>query len=145
MCNAGIQTTEVEKDIPLDKTLFVNCTTDLALTIMSWLDSDGTILVNTSEPHLTLMIDKITKTHHNTEYTCQVIGPFGNQTKSVTFLVAQQLSDKSSATIGGAVVAVLFIVLLIVVGTVLTIFVTRRYATINVYYYRESRLSNNNN
>ena len=123
----GIQTTEIEKDIHLDTRLFLNCTTDLALTTMTWLDSDGKVLANTSEQHLTWEINKITKASHNTKYTCQVVGPFGDQNKSVTLLVAQQ-SGANAATVGGAVVAVLLILVLLVAGIVLmTIFIAKRY------------------
>ena len=87
---------------------------------MTWLDSDGKVIANTSEQHLILVINKITKAHHNAQYTCQVVGPFGNQNKSVTLLVAQQ-SLTRSATIGGAVVAVLFILLLLLAGIVFVI------------------------
>ena len=121
----GIQTTEIESNIPLDKNLSLNCTTDLAFTIMTWLDSDGKVIANTSEQRLTLVINKIIRAHHNAQYTCQVVGPFGNQNKSVTLLVAQQ-SLTRSATIGGAVVAVLFILLLLVAGIVFVIIFTAK-------------------
>ena len=123
----GIQTTVIETDIPLNTHLSLNCTTDLALISMEWLDSEGKVLVNTSEQHLTLEINRVTEAHHNTEYTCQIYGMFGNQNKSITLLVAQQ-SVASSASVGGAVAAVLIIVLLIAAGVVLTtIFIAKRY------------------
>ena len=123
----GIQITEIEKDIPLDESLSLNCTTDLALTTMTWLDSDGKVLANTNEQYLTWEINKITKAHHNAKYTCQIVGPFGDQNKSVTLLVAQQ-PGASSATTGGAVVAVLLVLVLLVAGIVLmTIFIAKRY------------------
>ena len=124
--NLGVQTTEIENDIPLGKRLSLNCTTDLAFTIMTWLDSDGKVIANTSEQHLILEINKITKAHHNAQYICQVLSPFGNQNKSVTLLVARQ-SLTRSATIGGAVVAVLFILLLLLAGIVFVIiFIAKR-------------------
>ena len=98
----------------------------IAFTIMTWLDSDGKVIANTSEQRVILMINKITKAHHNAQYTCQVVGPFGNQNESVTLLVAQQ-SLTRSATIGGAVVAVLFILLLLLAGIVFVIiFIAKR-------------------
>ena len=77
--------------------------------------------------HLNLIINRVTETHHNAEYTCRVTSPFGNQTKSTTLHVAQQSSTTSLATVGGAVVAVMLILLLITVGFVLSILAVRRY------------------
>ena len=123
----GIQTSEIEKDIPLDQHLSLNCTSDLALTSMAWLDSEGTVLVNTNEQQLILEISKITDAHHNAKYICQVVGPFGDQNKSVILLVAQPVARSSN--VGGVVAAVLFILLLLVAGILLTaIFVVKRYS-----------------
>ena len=123
----GIQTSEIEKNIPLDQQLSLNCTTDLALTSMEWLDSEGTVLANTSEQQLIWEISKITDAHHNTKYICQVVGPFGDQNKSVTLLVAQPVARSSN--VGGVVAAVLFILLLLVAGILLTaILVAKRYS-----------------
>ena len=104
------------------------------MTTIEWLDSDQNVLMmNLSEPHLTLVIDRVTESHHNTEYTCRVTSPFGNQTKSTALHVAQHSSTDSPATIGGAVMAVLLILLLTVIGFVSTIFVIRRYVHSAVY------------
>ena len=94
---------------------------------MTWLDSDGKVLANTSEQHLTWEINKITIAYHKAKYICQIVGPFGDQNESVTLLVVQQ-PGASSATTGGAVVAVLLILVLLVAGIVLiTIFIAKRY------------------
>lgn len=127
-------TTEIGRDVPLASTLLINCTTDLSWTTLAWMDGDGQVLVNTSEPYLTLEINRITIAHHNSEYICLVVGPFGNQTKSVTLFVARE-SSSSSRAIAGAVTAVLVILLLLVVGIVLiVIFAARKYVPNTLMY-----------
>jgi hypothetical protein len=125
----GIQTTEIEKDISLGTPLTLNCTTDLASTSISWLDSDGMVLKNTTKQQLTWEIKEITDAHRNAKYICQVFGPFGGQNKSITLLVAQQSRSVADSTVGG-VVAALLLFLLLVVGIVLIyigIFIVKRY------------------
>ena len=110
--------------------LSLNCTTDLASTNISWLGSDGEVLETTSSTQqLTWEIAKITDAHHKSKYTCHIVGPFGDQNKSITLLVAQPSAADSSSTIGG-VVAALLLLLLLMIGisvTCIVIFIVRRY------------------
>ena len=69
-----------------------------------------------SESPLTLVLAEVTKT---LQYTCIVISPFGNQSKSITILVIQPVSSNSSAVVGGTVVAVIILLLLIAAGVVI--------------------------
>ena len=122
----GIQTTEIEKDVLLGTLLSLNCTTDLASTNISWLDSDGKVVANTSEQQLTWEIT-ITDAHHNAKYTCQIVGPFGDQNKSIILLVAQP-SAADSSTVGGVVAALLLVLLLVVgISLLIVIFIVKRY------------------
>ena len=106
----------------------LNCTTDLASTNISWLDSDGEVLETSSTQQLTLVISEITDAHHNKTYTCQVIGPFGDQNKAITLLVAQLSMADSSSTIGGVVAALLLLLLLMVgISVTIVIFIVKRY------------------
>ena len=85
------------------------------------------MLANTTTQQLTLKISEITDAHHNVEYTCHVVGPFGNQNESITLLVAQPSVADSSSTVGG-VVAALLLILLFVVGIVLIVtIIMKRY------------------
>jgi hypothetical protein len=107
--------------------LTLNCTTDLASTTISWLDSDGIVLANTTKQQLTLEINEITDAHHNAKYTCQVVGPFGGQNKSITLLVAQQSRSVADSTVGGVVAALLLFLLLVVGIVLIVIFIVKRY------------------
>jgi hypothetical protein len=116
------------ENLILGEALIINCTTDLAVTTIEWLNEDHEVLnYSNKSSQLYLVIDRITTADHNSEYTCRVVSPFGNQTKSTTLLISAQKSSANAATIGGAIVAVLLILLLVVVGVVLTLFAARRY------------------
>lgn len=109
----------------------MNCTTDLAVTTIEWLDENYEVLnYSNKTSYLYLVIDRITTTHHNAKYTCRVISPFGNQNMSTTLLVSAQKSPANAASTGGAIVAVLLVLLLLVAGILLIIFTTRRYCQI---------------
>ena len=103
----------------------LNCTTDLASINISWLDSNGKVLANTSAQQLTWEIT-VTDAHHNMKYICQIVGPFGDQNKSITLLVAQP--SVADSTVGGVVAALLLILLLVVgISVTIVIFVVKRY------------------
>jgi hypothetical protein len=110
--------------------LTLNCTTDLVSTTISWIDSDGKVLANATEQQLTLEINGITDAHHNAKYICRVIGPFGDQNKSIILLVAQ--SSVADSTVGGVVAAVLLFLLLAVGIVLIGIFIVKRYKDNNV-------------
>ena len=96
----------------------INCSTDLSVTTIVWLDEEMGVVNTSSESPLTLVLAEVTKTQ---QYTCIVISPFGNQSKSITILVAQPVSSNSSAVVGGAVVAVIILLLLIAAGVVIIV------------------------
>ena len=111
----------------LGEILIINCTTDLAVTTIEWLDEDHKVLnYSNKSSYLYLVIDRISATHHNAKYSCRVISPFGNQTKSTTLLISAHKSSANAATTGGAIVAVLLSLLLLVVGVLLILFAARR-------------------
>ena len=96
--------------------LSINCTTDLAVTRIEFLDSSGNVLACSNGTHVSLQIFEITETHNNQEYTCRTIGPFGNQTGTRRLKV--QIAS-NQATVAGATASVLLIVLIIASGIVL--------------------------
>lgn len=119
-----LQVTNIKDNFPLGSSLSINCTTELAVSVMEWLEGEDILLMDTIKSYLTLQINSVTANHHNVTYTCRVISPFGNQSKSLILHVSQQLPTNSVAGISGGVVAVLIIVTL--VGLVLTIFIVIR-------------------
>ena len=91
------------------------------------MDSNGEVLANTTTQQLTWEITEITDVHHNAEYTCHVVGPFGDQNKSITLHVAQPSAADSSSTVGGVVAALLVLLLVVGISVLIVIFIVKRY------------------
>ena len=108
--------------------LTINCSTDLAVTTLEWVDNDDQQLMNTTDSVAVLEIESITTEHHNLVYTCRAISPFGNQTKSVTILVTATLPV---AGIVGGLAAALIITVLIIVIIIIVLFIVKRYMYTN--------------
>ena len=118
--NLGLQITGHNSDQVLNQgvTAAINCTTNLFVTTIAWLDEEMEVLNNASDSPLTLILAEVTKTQ---KYTCIITSPFGNQSKTITILVAQPVSSNSSAVVGGTVVAVIILLLLIAAGVVIIV------------------------
>ena len=101
----------------------INCTTDLSVTTIVWLDEEMRVLNNASESPLTLFLAEVTETH---QYTCIITSPFGNQSQTITISVAQLVSSNSAAVVGGTIVAVIILLLLIVAGVIIIVNVIGR-------------------
>ena len=126
----GLQVISHNSDQILDRgaSIAINCTTDLSVITIAWLDEEMRVIKIASESPLTLFLAGVTETH---EYTCIITSPFGNQSQTVTVSVAQLVSNSSAAVVGGTIVAVVFLLLLIAAGVIVVIVnVTRRL----VYY-----------
>ena len=90
----------------------LNCTTDLAVSRIEWLDAQGIALKKGTDP----LLELTTNPSESLMYTCRIMGEFGNQTMNVTLTVLPEESEISStATFGAAIAAVLLAVLLVVV------------------------------
>ena len=90
----------------------LNCTTDLAVTTVEWLDAQGIVLEQGTDPLLELTANP----SESLMYTCRIMGEFGNQTMNVTLTVLPEESEiASAATFGAAIAAVLLAVLLVVI------------------------------
>jgi hypothetical protein len=101
----------------------INCTTDLAVTTIVWLDEGMRVLNNASESPLILFLAETTETQ---QYTCIITSPFGNQSQSIRVSVAQLESSPSSAVVGGTIVAAILFLLLIAAGVIIIVNVVIR-------------------
>jgi hypothetical protein len=111
----GIRVTGHESAFPYGSTTAqLNCTTDLAVSTVEWLDAKGKVLNHGTDPLLELTANP----SESLMYTCRISGEFGNQTMNVTLTVLPEESEIVSAAIFGAVIAaVLLAVLLVVIIT----------------------------
>jgi hypothetical protein len=110
-----IRVTGHESVLPYGSTTAqLNCTTDLAVTKIEWLDAQGKVLKYGTDPLLELMANP----SESLIYTCRIMGEFGNQTINVTLTVLSEKFEIASAAIFGAVIAaVLLAVLLVMIIT----------------------------
>ena len=92
----------------------LNCTTDLAVSMIQWLDTQGKVIKN--ETNSLLELTDIPTETSDLEYTCKVVGKFGNQTKTVSLNVLPEAVSSElvpgAASAAISVIAVLIIVLL---------------------------------
>jgi preprotein translocase subunit SecF len=117
---------DIENGLIPGKNLVLNCTTDLAVILIEWLDQDGNVMANSTELVATYMVE-IADAHHNQQFICNIITPFGNQTRSVDLIVNNMVqSTSSSRLVTGAVVAVLFMLLFISIVVSLVIITVKR-------------------
>lgn len=117
----GIRVTGHEHALVHKTPATLNCTTDLSVNTMQWLDVKGRVQKNGTDSFLELTdILTITK---DLEYTCKVVSKYGSQAKTVTLTVIPQVVSSSLVT-GAASAAVSIIVMLaIVILIVATIFI----------------------
>ena len=108
-----IRVTGHESAFPFGSTTAqLNCTTDLAVSTIEWLDAQGNVLKKGTHP----LLELTTNPSESLMYTCRIMGEFGNQTMNITLTVLPEESEISStATFGAAIAAVLLAVLLVVV------------------------------
>ena len=111
--------------------LTINCSTDLAVNTLEWLDNNDHQLTNTTASVAVLEIESITTEHHNLVYICRAISPFGNQTKLVTIRVAEEVSSVPVAGIAGGLAAALIITVLVIVIIIIVLFAVKRYLNTN--------------
>lgn len=97
----------------------LNCTTDLSVSTIEWLDTQGKVL-KTGTDHLLKLTANPTE---SLMYMCRIRGAFGNQTFNITLTVLPEESALSSAA-PAVVVVILLVVLLFVIVTA-SIFIVR--------------------
>ena len=90
----------------------INCSTDLNVNTIEWLDSNGEVLASGNESPLTLNLT-VTSDLHNTEYTCRINSSIGTQEQSITLTVLQKAL--LAPAVGGGVSIVIILVLLVIV------------------------------
>ena len=114
-----IRVTGHESALPIGAPAVLNCTTDLAVSTIEWLDTRGKVLKSGTDPLLGLMVNP----SESLMYTCRIESDFGNQTLNVTLTV---LPEASSVPSRGApaiiiVIALAVILLVLVVASILIV------------------------
>ena len=90
----------------------INCSTDLNVNTIEWLDSNGKVVTSGNESPLMLKLT-VTSDLHNTEYTCRINSSIGTQEQSITLTVLQKAL--LAPAVGGGVSIVIILVLLVIV------------------------------
>ena len=99
----------------------LNCTTDLAVTTVEWLDAQGEVLEEGTDPLLELTANP----SESLMYTCRIMGEFGNQTMNVTLTVLPEESEIASAATFGASIATVLLAVLLAVIVIASILIVR--------------------
>ena len=100
-----------ESALPFGSTVAqLNCTTDLAVSTIEWLDSQGNVLKSGSGPLLELTVIP----SESLMYTCRIESDFGNQTLNVTLTVLPEASSVPSRGAPAIIVVIVLAVILLV-------------------------------
>lgn len=124
----GIRIIGHERALPYGTLAALNCTTDLAISTIQWFDTKGRIIKNGTESVLELT-DVATETI-DLEYTCKVVGEFGNQSKTVTLHVLPKAVSSSPAVPTFAAISVIAVLIIIILAAVVVIIIIVRYMII---------------
>ena len=98
----------------------LNCTTDLAVNTIEWLDSQGKVLKNGTDPLLELIVVP----SESLMYTCRIKSDFGNQTLNVTLTVLPEASSVPSRG-APAIIMVIALAVLLLVLVIVSILIVR--------------------
>ena len=106
----GIRVTGHESSLPLESSASLNCTTDLAVNTIEWLDMQGRVLENGTDSllELTVTLTDIS----SLEYTCRVKSEFGVQNETATLSILSEATSPS--VVSNAIPAVIAIIMLAV-------------------------------
>ena len=110
----------------IGSSLTLNCTTDLAISVIEWVDNNGKVLRNDTEQILELTI--IVLDDESLIYTCRTMSDFGTQSMTVMInITSNPTSESESIPLGTAVPVIVAIIILAVllVLVVTTIVVVR--------------------
>ena len=120
----GIRIIGHERALPYGTLAALNCTTDLAISIIQWFDTKGRIIKNGTGSILELT-DVATETS-DLEYTCKVVGEFGNQSKTVTLhVLPSEAVSSPSAVPTFAAISVIAVLIIIILAAVVVIIIVR--------------------
>jgi len=72
--------------LTISDTVSIMCSTDLDVTTIEWI-RDGITVANSASKSLSLLLDPVSADHHNTQYTCRVISPYGIQEETINITV----------------------------------------------------------
>ena len=85
-----MQITGHEEPLIIGTSASINCTSDLDVTTIEWLDGMGTVVVMSSiDAILGLELDPVTSDLHNQVFTCRVTSPYGTQEQNITVEIAR--------------------------------------------------------
>ena len=105
----GIRITGNESVFSLGSLATLNCTTDLAVERIEWLDQKGLTVTNGTEPFLELTTEAI-----KAQFTCLVDNMFGSQNITVSLKVlSDPLSSPLLSSAVSATIVIFFIILLL--------------------------------
>ena len=88
----------------------LNCTTDLSVSTIEWLDTQGNLLKSGTDPLLELTVIP----SESLMYTCRIEGGFGNQTLNITLTVLPETSSVPSSGAPAIILVIVLAVLLLV-------------------------------
>ena len=97
----------------------LNCTTDLAVVIIEWLDAKGVVLANGTSDPLELTLPK-TDTE-NIQFTCRIRSNFGVQNHTIILKVLSAPQEIVSTAVSAVVIVIFVIVLLLVIIVIVII------------------------
>ena len=120
----GIRIIGHEYALPYGTMAALNCTTDLAINTIQWFNTKGKILKNGTESFLALT--DIATDASDLEYTCKIVGRFGNQSKTVTLHVLPEAVSSSHVPLAAsAAISVIAVLIILVLAAVVVIIIVR--------------------
>ena len=114
-----IRITGNEHEYPYGTSASLNCTTDLSVDTIEWLDANGVVLANGTSDLLELTLPKTDP--ENLEFTCRIRSNFGIQNHTVILKVLSAPSGTLSAAISAVVIIIFVIVLVLVIIVIIII------------------------
>ena len=91
----GLQISPTQMSLTFNDTVSIMCSTDLDVTTIEWI-ADGITEASSNNQSLTLLLDPVSADHHNSQYTCRVISPYGTQEEMINITVQCRQSNHSS-------------------------------------------------
>ena len=121
--HADMQITKPDLSLQHGFSTVLNCTTDLAVNTIEWLDVHGRVLANGTDLQLELRVT-LSDSGHLT-YICRIKSNYGSQNKTITLTISAAGASNVSINVSVTVV-MLAIILLFLLVTVITVLVVVR-------------------
>lgn len=96
----------------------LNCTTDLAVSTIEWLDAQGRVLKNGTDP----LLELVANPSESLMYTCRVKGEFGSQSVNIILTV---LPESVLSSVVPAISAVIILAVLLFVFVTVSLLIVR--------------------